>query len=460
MVGVAPGEAALDAGMAAIGLAVLVGDHAHQLLAAHLGLEAAADAAIGAGRHHRMLGLADLDDRLFSDSVAVGQACTQAPQDTHSELRKLSPSAPAETLDSKPRPWMVSAKVPCTSSQARTQREQTMHLAGSKVKYGLDSSFACLEVVLAVVAVAHVAQADGAGHVLQLAVAVGGAGQAVERMVGDVELHHALADLLQALGLGRHDHARRRPASCRRPACPPGPAISTRQSRQEPKASTESVAQSLGTWMPASMAARMIEVPAGTVTGWPSMVSVHLLCRDGWPACRSRFRERATWRCPLYAAAAAQARTVEVLGEMLDRAHHRVGREAAQRAERAEFQRLAEVGDQGEVGLGPLAADDLVHGLGAAHRADAAGRALAAGFDGAEFQREARLVRHVDRVVEHHDAAMADQPVAAPRRPRSRTACRTARAGNRRRAARRPARRAPAGRSACRRRYRRRSRPG
>ena len=52
MVGVAPGEAALYAGMAVIGLAVLVGDHAHEFLAAHLGLEAAADAAIGAGRHH------------------------------------------------------------------------------------------------------------------------------------------------------------------------------------------------------------------------------------------------------------------------------------------------------------------------------------------------------------------------------------------------------------------------
>ncbi len=53
---------------------------------------------------------------------------------------------------------------------------------------------------------------------------------------------------------------------------PARPAISTRQRRQEPKASTESVAQSLGTFMPASMAARMIEVPAGTATAWPSMV--------------------------------------------------------------------------------------------------------------------------------------------------------------------------------------------
>jgi len=55
---------------------------------------------------------------------------------------------------------------------------------------------------------------------------------------------------------------------------PGRPAISTRQRRQEPKASTESVAQSLGTWMPASIAARMIDVPAGTLTAAPSIVSV------------------------------------------------------------------------------------------------------------------------------------------------------------------------------------------
>ena len=73
-------------------------------------------------------------------SVAVGHALTQAPQETHSESMNFS-SMLADTLDSKPRPEIVSASVPCTSSQARTQREQTMHLAGSKVKYGFDSSF-------------------------------------------------------------------------------------------------------------------------------------------------------------------------------------------------------------------------------------------------------------------------------------------------------------------------------
>src|SRR5271154_5198853 len=69
---------------------------------------------------------------VFSVSVAVGQAWTQAPHDTHSDSRKLV--LPEATLEAKPRPSMVSAKVPCTSSQARTHREQTMHLAASKVK--------------------------------------------------------------------------------------------------------------------------------------------------------------------------------------------------------------------------------------------------------------------------------------------------------------------------------------
>ncbi|MNP50150.1 hypothetical protein D3C76_1443960 [compost metagenome] len=68
--------------------------------------------------------------RLFSVKVAVGHACTQAPHDTHSEARKLSPPA-AATRESKPRPVMVRAKVPWMSSQARTQRLQTMHLLGS-----------------------------------------------------------------------------------------------------------------------------------------------------------------------------------------------------------------------------------------------------------------------------------------------------------------------------------------
>ena len=62
---IAPGEAALDAAVAAIGLAVLPGDHADDLLALHLRLEGAADAAIGAGGDRAGLGQADRLDRLL-----------------------------------------------------------------------------------------------------------------------------------------------------------------------------------------------------------------------------------------------------------------------------------------------------------------------------------------------------------------------------------------------------------
>ena len=67
----------------------------------------------------------------FSCSVAVGQAWTQAPQDTQSDDKTLSDAPPKETRLSKPRPSIARAKVPWTSSQARTQREQTMHFEGS-----------------------------------------------------------------------------------------------------------------------------------------------------------------------------------------------------------------------------------------------------------------------------------------------------------------------------------------
>ena len=69
----------------------------------------------------------------FSISASVGQAWTHAPHETHSDDRNSS-SWLATIFDAKPRPSTVSARVPCTSSQALTQREQTMHLAGSKLK--------------------------------------------------------------------------------------------------------------------------------------------------------------------------------------------------------------------------------------------------------------------------------------------------------------------------------------
>ena len=82
--------------------------------------------------------------------------------------------------------------------------------------------------------IAHVAQADLAGLGLQLAVAVRRAGEAIERVVGDVELHHAAAQLLQPLGLGV---GRRGPSATgvvQDDGVPLRPSISTMHRRQEP----------------------------------------------------------------------------------------------------------------------------------------------------------------------------------------------------------------------------------
>ena len=80
-----------------------------------------------------MLGLALLDNAVFREGRGGTGLDAGAAGHAFGLSMKASPW-PALTLESKPRPWMVSAKVPWVSSQARTQREQTMHLDGSKVK--------------------------------------------------------------------------------------------------------------------------------------------------------------------------------------------------------------------------------------------------------------------------------------------------------------------------------------
>src|SRR5579859_412216 len=102
----------------------------------------------------------------------------------------------------------------------------------------------------------------------------------------------------------------------------------------------------------------------------------------------------------------------KVFPEMFQRAHDGVGRKSTEGAERAELHGVAEVLDHGEIFGDAFAADDLVDGLYTARRADPARRALAAGFDRAKRKREARLLRHIDGVIEHDNATMADQAIA------------------------------------------------
>ena len=72
---------------------------------------------------------------------------------------------------------------------------------------------------------------------------------------------------------------------------------------------------------------------------------------------------------------------------------------------------MAEVFEERDVLGAILVPNDAVDDLDAARRADPAGGAFAAGFYGAELHRKSRLPRHVDRVIEYHDAAVPDQAV-------------------------------------------------
>ncbi len=137
----------------------------------------------------------------FSCSVAVGQAWMQAPQ--------------TDALAVHERFVLAGCDPAGEAATVHRQRERSLRLlAGAHAAVADDAlGRVVAEVRIAVVglvvevmgsgrganAIADFTQADDPGLGLQLAVAVGAAGQAVERVIGDVELHHALAQLLQPL---------------------------------------------------------------------------------------------------------------------------------------------------------------------------------------------------------------------------------------------------------------------
>ncbi len=221
VLGVTPGEAALDAGMAVIGLAVLPRHHAHDLVAAHLRLEVAADAAIGAGGDDRMLRLAHLHHRFFHQRR--GRAGLHA-------------GAAGHAFAGQERLVHAGGDLGREAAALDGQREGALHFLAGPHAARANDALRRIEVeirigpvdrrrqmVFALVAVTDVAQPNLAGRGLQFAIAVGGAGQAVQRMVGDVQLHHPAPQFPQFVADGVDLHARARPAWCRRPACRRGP---------------------------------------------------------------------------------------------------------------------------------------------------------------------------------------------------------------------------------------------
>src|SRR6185437_5048757 len=149
--------------------------------------------------------------------------------------------------------------------------------------------------------------------------------------------------------------------------------------------------------------------------------------------------------CPLLRGLQTSRMWAEIFPEMPQRAHHRVRREAAERTERAELHGVAEVFDESDMFRHALTGADLVDGLSATCGSDPAGRAFAAGFDGAKLHRKPRLLGHVDGVVEHHDATVTDQALARCESLVIKWRIEQRAWENKRRAGRRPARPAPDG---------------
>src|SRR5690606_29946389 len=122
--------------------------------------------------------------------------------------------------------------------------------------------------------------------------------------------------------------------------------------------------------------------------------------------CRNRFPGSVPFRWLLFGSDGG-GRRLEIFREMRQRAHHRIGSEAAERAERAELHRVAEIRDQLDLPVRGNARRKTVEHLDTARRADAAWRALAAALDSAELHGEAGLLQHVGGVVKDDDPGMA-----------------------------------------------------
>ena len=81
-------------------------------------------------------------------------------------------------------------------------------LRGIKGEVGTAFIFLQLSVILSSKAVTHVSEADLARGRLQLTITICRTGQAIQRMVTDVQFHYATTDFCQLIALSGHRHTR------------------------------------------------------------------------------------------------------------------------------------------------------------------------------------------------------------------------------------------------------------
>ena len=334
--GVTQGEAAFHAGMPAIGLAVLVGHHAHEFVATHLGLERASDAAIGAGRDDGMLRRADFVDR-FLDQRRRG-ACLHAGAAGHAFglHERLSHARRNAAIEATARDCQRKRALHFVAGAHAARADDALGRIVGEIGVGL--VLLRLEVVLALIAVADLAQAHGTGHVLQFAVAVRRTGQAVERMIGDVQLHDAAPDALEPFGLRMHRDAFR--DRCRAGSRRPVAAVDLHQTEPAGAELLDHIGGAQLRDFNARFGCRPHDRGAGRNRDFhPVDGKRHGFSGLGCGRSEIGFMNE---RHAVLLFRRSPVRTEpEIFGKMPDCAQDGIGREAAERAQRAELQRLA-----------------------------------------------------------------------------------------------------------------------
>ena len=190
-------------------LAVFPRHHTNHFTAFHFCFEAATHTAIGAGRHCAVLGDTNLDHGLFSQGRGWASLYTGATRNAlglHERFVLACRHARVKTTAinrqrKRTLSLLTSAYAAVTDDALRrVVSEVRVRLILLQLGMGLDRCTA--------LGVAHFTQANQTSHVLQLAIAIGGASQAIQRVIGNVQLHHAATDICKLRCLGADLHAR------------------------------------------------------------------------------------------------------------------------------------------------------------------------------------------------------------------------------------------------------------
>ena len=231
--GIAPRKTALHAGMAVVGVAIAVRHHANDGVVLGLCLQRATHAAIGAGGRHSSRRLTHHLQRLLGkrarraafhagaarDALGVDEGFVLAGNDLRTKTTALHrqreralhfvTSAHAAAAGDAERRVEVEVRVAGVADVVAVGRRKVVagRGSGTGARSSSDGIGGNGKFCHRTRGVTHFFEAHGLGRGLQFTVAVGHAGRTVQRMLGDVELDHALADALQAVGLRAHLHA-------------------------------------------------------------------------------------------------------------------------------------------------------------------------------------------------------------------------------------------------------------